>query len=167
MENNSISIKKTMLICLTVAVVVTFFGVAVKALSPVFAKNESVLPSSSLPEESSETDILLDPNLSAEARLTDGSAVYAADCGDGFAVAYNQGEIGYVAAFTRNASPINSVFTGGRISKVCSYGDNLFAAVSDENGNSKIAYVNVKNGNNYLSRAYDNQTAEFAVAYED
>ena len=167
MENNSISIKKTMLICLTVAVVVTFFGVAVKALSPVFAKNESVLPSSSLPEENSETEILLDPNLSDEARLTDGSAVYAADCGDGFAVAYNQGEIGYVAAFNSNASPINSVFTGGKISKACSYGDNLFAAVGDENGNSKIAYVNVKNGDNYLSRAYDNQTAEFAVAYED
>ena len=167
MENNSISIKKTMLICLTIAVVVTFFGVAVKALSPVFAKNESVIPSSSLPGEELPAEVLLDPNLSDEARLTDGSAVYAADCGDGFAVAYNQGETGYIAAFDRNASPINSVCPGGKISKACSYGDNLFAAVVDENGFVKIAYVNVKTGDDYLSRSYGNQTVLFAVAYED
>lgn len=68
MENRTFSAKKTLLVCLTTAIVATFAAVAVKALMPVLAKNGTNPPVSvTTPADDGHaaggSEISLDPNL--------------------------------------------------------------------------------------------------------
>ena len=73
MDEKRYSFQSKLLICLTVAVVATFFGVAVKTVTPVVTgwADKSQQTQSDVPDEP-EVDgpqISLDPNLSAENTL--------------------------------------------------------------------------------------------------
>lgn len=168
MDKQKISLRKTILVCLTTAVLVTFFAVAVKALIPVFAGADNRTPPvTTVPgDDKGKEEISLDPNLSNEIELASGTAIFSSDGADGFYTVYNDGERGFALKCSNNATSFSTVELSGKATLACAYGDNVFVAVNAD-GKTQVQCVGFGDRTGYTSRSYDDQKPVFATAYDD
>lgn len=171
MENRTFSAKKTLLVCLTTAIVATFAAVAVKALMPVLAKNgvNPPVPVTTPTDDghaAGGSEISLDPNLSSEVFIADGQAIFAENYTDGIFVVYNDEQSGFALKTDKKATAIKQVRLDGKATAACVSGNRLY--VVTVNGNStRVVSVDFDNGDNCVSRSYDNQKALFAAGFDD
>ena len=171
MDDKSYSLRSKLLVCLTVAVVAVFIGVAVKTLTPVvvgeFLQGGGETTDTVPYPQPGDAEISLDPNLSAENYIAQGEAVFAATGWDKISyIVYNVGEEGYVARLGDALAPSSTANLGARAASAClTQSGAAVAAVAD--GESFLYFIGSDGKITRSERSYPGQTPVFTGFYDD
>ena len=170
MDEKRYSFQSKLLICLTVAVVATFFGVAVKTVTPVVTgwADKSQQTQSDVPDEP-EVDgpqISLDPNLSAENTLSEGEAVFAGTTPGGISyIVYNENDAGYIATITKNSVAASTAPIGAKAAIAC-LTDSGIAIAADTDEGYVVYFVDEQGSVSKSLRTYPGEIPVYMGCYD-
>lgn len=174
MKRKQYSLESGILICLTVAVVITFVGVAIKTIVPAVAaaraeNNRNQQIADATPSDTDSVDkpaISLDPNLSCESNYPEKVAVFASDVGDGFYTVYNDDETGYVSKTGDALNVTAKAKLSGKALVACSVsGEGLAAGLIKDDGYS-VCFIDKYGVITESERVYRNETPVFIGCYD-
>lgn len=170
MKTKQYSLESKALICLTIAVIATFIGVAVKTIVPAVAaaRAESNNQNGQItrPDQPETPVISLDPNLSCENLFTEGEAVFAGGTADGLYIVYNSGGKGGVYKAGRTLSVVSSIALGGEAVAACLTDDGGLAAAIKKTDGYTVCFIDKYGVVTENNRVYPNEKPVFAGCYD-
>lgn len=169
MKNKQYSLESRVLICLTIAVVATFVGVAIKTIVPAIAAARSENSQSQQVADVNPSDspvISLDPNLSCESNSPGDVAVFASAVSDGFYIVYNDDETGYVSKTGDGLNVTANARLGGKVLVACSAPDDGLAAGLKKDDGYSVCFIDKYGVITESERVYRNETPVFAGCYD-